>query len=62
MKNTFYENGGYMSTSSNFNFDNLWSEKSTDAERGGSYSWKYYEWTEAIVAEQDECAFVNTGG
>ena len=33
MKNTFYENGGYMSTSSNFNFDNLWSEKSTDAER-----------------------------
>ncbi|MQG07134.1 MAG: PLP-dependent aminotransferase family protein [SAR202 cluster bacterium] len=33
MENTFYENGGYMSTSSNFNFDNLWSEKSTDAER-----------------------------
>ena len=33
MKNTFYENGGYMSTPSNFNFDNLWSEKSTDTER-----------------------------
>ena len=33
MKNTFYENGGYMNTSSNFNFDNLWSEKSTDAKR-----------------------------
>ena len=41
----------------------LVSVESTDPERrSGSYSWKYFEWTEAIVSQQEECYFVNTGG